>query len=226
MGPPVLSISSPHRPHESQRYSESGSIPNPDNGRRVLGGMVSSPQPKADWQVDDRLRQMFTKEDGNINLNPGVYFDEQNAGWPFLTVRAAVPISTLPVAAKPSQKTINKSPETPPGEPAIKLPSSQSLNSKKQSPRYKSKTDAEIIADLFLDDIADEAPASKKQITLTVLQRNQKIVAALKALYGGRCQLTGDQFVFKKTDGELYCEAHHLLALGSGGADSPYNLVT
>ena len=58
-----------------------------------------------------------------------------------------------------------------------------------------------------------------------MLQRNQKIVAALKALYGGRCQLTGDQFVFKKTDGELYCEAHHLLALGSGGADSPYNLV-
>ena len=37
--------------------------------------------------------------------------------------------------------------------------------------------------------------------------------------------MTGEQFVFKKADGQLYCEAHHLVPLGAGGADSPYNLI-
>ncbi len=69
------------------------------------------------------------------------------------------------------------------------------------------------------------AIATKKQAIIFIVERNQKIVAKLKKLYGGRCQLTGDKYVFKKTDGELYCEAHDLIALGTGSADSPYNII-
>jgi 5-methylcytosine-specific restriction protein A len=82
-----------------------------------------------------------------------------------------------------------------------------------------------VIGDLFAEDIPSDTTQEQRQILVTVLKRNQKITAALKQLYGGRCQLTGDRYTFKKRDGSLYCEAHHLLALGRGGADSPFNLI-
>ena len=58
-----------------------------------------------------------------------------------------------------------------------------------------------------------------------VRKRNMKSVQKLKALYGNSCQLTGERFVFPKTDGVGYTEVHHLIPLGRGGADSPSNMV-
>jgi 5-methylcytosine-specific restriction protein A len=44
-------------------------------------------------------------------------------------------------------------------------------------------------------------------------------------VYRGECQLTGTKYAFKKTDGRLYSEAHHLIPLGEGGADLRRNLI-
>src|SRR2546427_2087720 len=55
--------------------------------------------------------------------------------------------------------------------------------------------------------------------------RNAKASRKLKALYKNRCQISGDKYAFKKVDGEVYSEAHHLVPLGEGGADSVYNIV-
>ena len=65
----------------------------------------------------------------------------------------------------------------------------------------------------------------KRKVVRRVLKRNEKAVASLKKLYRDECQLTWKKYVFKKTDGRLYCEAHHLIPLGEGGADSPHNLI-
>lgn len=56
-------------------------------------------------------------------------------------------------------------------------------------------------------------------------ERSGRIVKNLKLLYGGKCQLTGEKFGFRKKDGEPYCEVHHLIPLGEEGSDSYANTV-
>ena len=174
-------------------------------------GWFQTAKPEASWQVDPRLKPMFTEGDGNIHLNPGIVFDPADPEWPFRRVVVAT-------AAEPADLL-----------PGIALPVTPELRAKgpgkKRPPPYKQKTEDEILAEMFADDLSVEAEAEKRQIVVTVQRRNLKIVAALKMLYGGECQLTGRKFVFKKANGELYCEAHHLIPLGEGGADSPYNLI-
>ncbi|CAM3689519.1 hypothetical protein [Flavobacterium chungbukense] len=58
-----------------------------------------------------------------------------------------------------------------------------------------------------------------------IRKRNNKLVRNLKALYGGRCQITGDEFTFTKINGELYSEVHHLIPLGDNGSDSYANTI-
>ncbi|MGA1984042.1 MAG: HNH endonuclease signature motif containing protein [Acidobacteriaceae bacterium] len=188
-------------------------------------GWFQAAKPEADWEVDGRLGKMFTTENGNIELNPGVLFDEKATGWPFRVVGAALPATPMPAIGKSPPGASKALPLSPTVKPATKPPSPQNATGNKKKPHYKTRTDAEITAALFQDDFADEVPPTKKQITVEVLQRDQKIVSALKDLYGGLCQLTGDKYVFQKTNGGIYCEAHHLVALGKGGADSPYNLI-
>jgi 5-methylcytosine-specific restriction protein A len=96
---------------------------------------------------------------------------------------------------------------------------------KKPTSRYKQKTEDELLEELFAEDLSMETGAENRRVVVVVQKRNSNVVAALKALYRGECQLTGREFVFKKVDGELYCEVHHLIPLGEGGADSPYNLI-
>lgn len=82
--------------------------------------------------------------------------------------------------------------------------------------------------EIFFDD--DETPSyttqpNVKQLIKTVRIRNAKAVKKLKALYRGVCQVSGEKYTFKKTNGEYYSEAHHLIPLGKGGADSTHNIV-
>lgn len=107
--------------------------------------------------------------------------------------------------------------------PNMESPRSEAAG--KQSPHYREKTDEQVVEDLFSDDISAETTREKRQVIRSVLKRNEKAVASLKKLYRGECQLTGKKYVFRKTDGRLYCEAHHLIPLGEGGADSPHNLI-
>ncbi|NDV67484.1 hypothetical protein [Dysgonomonas sp. 25] len=60
---------------------------------------------------------------------------------------------------------------------------------------------------------------------IRIRQRNNKIVKELKKLYGGKCQITGEELTFKKINGEFYCELHHLVPLGEDGSDSYANAI-
>lgn len=60
---------------------------------------------------------------------------------------------------------------------------------------------------------------------MRIRQRNNKLVKNLKALYKGKCQISGEQFTFIKKNGELYSEVHHLIPLGENGSDSYANAI-
>lgn len=96
------------------------------------------------------------------------------------------------------------------------------------------ETEEEILAleeeaaeELFEGDLlrVEEPRVEYKQQILKIRQRNSKIVKKLKELYDHECQITGTEYVFAKKNGQNYTEAHHLVPLGEGGADSPANLV-
>jgi len=71
---------------------------------------------------------------------------------------------------------------------------------------------------------SNEKPAIVERI-LKIRQRNDKIVKNLKKLYKGRCQISGDTLTFKKSNGELYSEVHHLIPLGENGSDAYENAI-
>lgn len=60
---------------------------------------------------------------------------------------------------------------------------------------------------------------------MRIRQRNNRLVRNLKTLYGGRCQITGEQFTFQKRNGEWYSEVHHLIPLGENGSDAYPNAI-
>lgn len=94
------------------------------------------------------------------------------------------------------------------------------------------KTEEDIEEDLLNQDTSpklaevseDNEPEFKERVT-KFRQRNYKLVKNLKSLYKGECQLTGDEFTFRKKDGELYSEVHHLIPLGEEGSDSYANAI-
>ena len=71
----------------------------------------------------------------------------------------------------------------------------------------------------------ENKPPKFKEAVRRIRVRNTKAVKKLKQLYDNLCQVTGTTFTFKKVNGEYYSEAHHLIPLGEGGADSAYNIV-
>lgn len=95
------------------------------------------------------------------------------------------------------------------------------------------KTDEDVEEDLLnqdtspkLAELDDEGvdPEVKERI-FKIRKRNNKIVKELKKLYGGKCQITGETMTFKKKNGELYSEVHHLIPLGESGSDSYANAI-
>lgn len=93
--------------------------------------------------------------------------------------------------------------------------------------RRRQRTEEEIVESLFGEDddceTADEGVT--REVTIRVRQRNQIAVKDLKDLYRHQCQIASSEFTFPKKDGIPYTEAHHLIPLGSGGADNPRNII-
>lgn len=58
----------------------------------------------------------------------------------------------------------------------------------------------------------------------TVRKRNKAAASLVRKLYT-ECQISGDEFLFTTKSGKPYLEVHHLIPLGKGGADLPYNMV-
>lgn len=87
--------------------------------------------------------------------------------------------------------------------------------------------DEELTRDIStrLEELITIASPEIKERILKFRQRNKSIVNNLKELYKGKCQITGTQFTFKKKNGELYSEVHHLIPLGENGSDSYANAI-
>ena len=101
---------------------------------------------------------------------------------------------------------------------------------KKEVKKYVRKilTEDEITKKLLVEDqgiISCQESKVGKKIIRSIQIRNTKAVQNLKDLYQGKCQISGDKYIFIKKDGFPYCEAHHLMPLGNKGADSPYNII-
>jgi hypothetical protein len=91
-------------------------------------------------------------------------------------------------------------------------------------PRVR-RDEAEIVESLFSEDTEEDLPVPVRTRVQSVKIRNTRAVKDLKELYQNRCQISGERFAFKKVNGEYYCEVHHLMALGEGGADDPKNMI-
>ena len=94
------------------------------------------------------------------------------------------------------------------------------------------KTEEDVEEDLLnqdtspkLEELVAKAKPEFKERLLKIRQRNNQIVKNLKKLYKGHCQISGDKLTFKKTNGELYSEVHHLISLGENGSDAYANAI-
>lgn len=98
--------------------------------------------------------------------------------------------------------------------------------------RNQVKSDEDVEEDLLnqdtapnLDELTDAVAPEVKERIYKFRQRNNRVVRNLKNLYGGKCQITGEELTFKKKNGELYSEVHHLIPLGESGSDSYENAI-
>lgn len=165
-------------------------------------GWFKSAQPLPGWSVDPRLARMLTDTEGYIDLTPRVPFDEGRLPWPFDPVATAA----ATVAA-------------PPPSPA--LPSSPSVQPAKGR-RRRDVPETELLEALFENDVARTTTRTK--VVRNVIKRNKVAAQKLKLLYG-KCQISGTDYVFDRTSGGPYLEAHHLVPLGEGGSDTAHNLI-
>ncbi len=93
--------------------------------------------------------------------------------------------------------------------------------------KHKERSEEDILKDLFEEDEEESLSGEDAdRIVSSTRKRNTKAAKTIKELYKGKCQITGDRLSFIKRDGTLYSEVHHLIPLGEGGADSPYNIIT
>ncbi len=80
------------------------------------------------------------------------------------------------------------------------------------------------IKDDFLEDFP-ELKNEKQEIVIQRIKRFQDIVVQTKNKYNNCCQFENCGFTFKKHDGSLYSEAHHLLPLSKEGSQAVDNIV-
>jgi 5-methylcytosine-specific restriction protein A len=151
---------------------------------------------------------------GFVTLQTNTLFmDESDAAAPFYTVSAQTPpivaVQVPPVVTTQLSKAVEKPKQT------------------KKQLKTRIRSEEEITKSLFEEDedLEEKVEEQLKEVIQKIRKRNTKAIKDLKDLYKGKCQLTGDEYSFKKKDGSLYCEAHHLIPLGNEGADSPFNII-
>ena len=150
--------------------------------------------------IDSRFNAMLEHQAGYITFKPEINLDETDLNYPIV----------LQPTTKPSGETKDDSEEIAPKK---QLTYNDIAN----------RTEEEIATELFHEDTLDEN-VIKQEIVRNVFERNRRSTNALKQLYKS-CQITGDRYVFQKTNGEPYLEVHHLVPLGEGGSNNPANLV-
>ena len=150
--------------------------------------------------IDQRFETMLTEPAGHLSFDPKIELHLASLKDPFGVQPHSVEVAEEDVAGNA-------------GTPNKKAP-------------YNAKTgrsEEAIAAELFQDDSSSE-DVKKTQKVIETFERNRKAVRDLKKLYK-TCQITGNDFIFSKVNGEPYLEVHHLVPLGEGGSDNPTNLV-
>jgi 5-methylcytosine-specific restriction protein A len=189
-----------------------------DSDGEFWAGFLRTANRQTNWTVDSRLTPLFSETEGKIMLAPGISFDETDELWPFrsgaMPTKAAAPVGVATVVTK---STIGSKTKMTRKTGGVK-------NVVRKKSVFKARPEDDVVEQLFGDDTSPR-PEEKGSSIRKVKKRNVKAARLLKALYG-ECQITGKQYVFSKvSDGAPYLEAHHLIPLGKGGADSPANLV-
>ncbi|PIU72613.1 HNH endonuclease [Candidatus Woesearchaeota archaeon CG_4_10_14_0_2_um_filter_33_10] len=173
-----------------------------DNGE-YWAGWFQAGTPEPDWAVNRKLNRMFTENAGYIEFNGEVLFDTSDPAWAFKVIPRA--------EAPPSLDNFIGDSDELETEPEEEI-SDKAQNSQK----------------VFFDEdeeVANDAPAIVKELMRKVRIRNTKAVRKLKELYQNICQISGEQYAFKKRNGKYYSEGHHLILLGQNGSDSARNIV-
>ena len=168
-----------------------------DNGEFWAGWLRQAPP----GLTDPKLRQLLEEHSGMINLAGAYTLDLSQPHWPFGNSQVGLSSST-------------KSP--------LVTPTSTALS----GPAGTQNASGSIEGDPDWDDL-DELPQEEPGITYamkTIRKRNRGAAKSLKKMYS-ECQITGSDFLFVTKNGLPYLEVHHLVPLGAGGADSPYNMV-
>lgn len=184
-----------------------------DSKGDIWAGWFKRFKPAPAWKLDPRLGLMFAEREGYIDLGSGISFDETNRVWPFGTLASkSQPNGAVTTGLVPATRTKSKLTVT--------------TLAKASQIQKKHRSEIEILNALFEeeDESRDASPAVKKRFR-KIRNRNTAAVKLLKDLYKGQCQITGEKYVFAKADGVPYTEAHHLIPLGKGGADSPRNII-
>ena len=208
--------------------------PDPTNNRQLPSGLViylvktEDHQVWAGWFLNDSNTPLPTKtstaksvladmfNNTEIEGYAGLIDIDGNSLWLDPTDPKSPFTSTLKLS-----KPINARVKTASATPLVKAVKAKPLQSS-----HSTKTEEEILTALFSEDEdADEPEEVVVQRTIKLRRRNQNAAALLKELYGHTCQITGTKFLFKKSNGTNYTEAHHLIPLGKGGADDPRNIV-
>jgi hypothetical protein len=83
--------------------------------------------------------------------------------------------------------------------------------------------DEDAVARLLQDEPAGIAEERRRYLMSEVVRRDRDLVASLRELYGGECQICG--WAPRNRYGTELCEAHHVRWLSRGGDDVLANLV-
>ena len=161
---------------------------------------------------DKRFKKMLTEPAGYIQFSPFIKLNTENLENPFV-------LSQPSVAVFEDLSRKSTASNAPPRSNKFEQ------NDQKIEP-YNSKGNRsieEITINLFQEDYSSSVP-EKTTRSVQIYERNKKVARDLKNLYD-TCQITGNQFVFNRTNGKPYLELHHLIPLGDGGSDNPSNLV-
>ena len=168
-----------------------------------------------------------TGDVGIVEFDPGtLYLDETNTAMPFRTTGA--PTRSLRPVTDEDAKVDAPPPGAPSGTASGRTRAGgTAAGAVTRPPRpLKQRTEEEVVASLFGEDESDGAdPGQTREVVVRIKQKNQSAVRGLKELYQHKCQITGSKQTFLKRDGMPYTEAHHLIALGNGGADDPRNII-
>lgn len=152
-----------------------------------------------------------------------LYLEEMDTDSPFLTGAAAATEEAAVAKTEAAVVTAEAAVEELQGQGTPR----PSRRDPRHSSSRRQRSESEIVDSLFGEDEEYENDVSTevREVTTRVRKRNARAVKDLKELYQHRCQITGDEYAFRKQDGTYYTEAHHLLPLGFGGADDPRNII-